>query len=164
MKMPIVSLNNMAMNESVAATCCFAATNINGHSYETVLSGGYLTDKIGNKITYGVDSSWLNFRGDYAIADEYPVTQMWINSTLGWQYGVQKEDGSFILLANLEKVPAGNMALYEPNLTNCDHKGEYCSYVRSIETTFTKMHIGSTVEHAAAEKWAADHAAIRFNS
>jgi phosphate:Na+ symporter len=58
----------MAMNESVAATCCFSATNINGNNYETVLHGGYLTDKIGNQITYGVDSSWTTIRGDYAAA------------------------------------------------------------------------------------------------
>ena len=163
MKMPIVSLNNMAMNESVAATCCFAATNINGHSYETVLSGGYLTDKIGNKITYGVDNSWLGLRGDYAAAVAgYELVQE-MNAAGQWVLGIQHSTG-FIPLSKLDWAANGNYALYELNLTNCDHKGEYCAYVADIATTFTKMHIGSTVEHAAAEKWAADHPAIRFNS
>ena len=162
MKMPIVSLNNMAMNESVAATCCFSATNINGHAYETVLNGGYVTDKIGNKITYSVDKSWLTIPGDYQEAvDGLKLTQGYINGA--WVLGAAG-DGTFTKLADCTWVAAGNQAFYEENLTNCDHAGEYCHYISTIEPTFTKVHVGATVEHAAAKDWAGTHAAIRFNS
>ena len=165
MKMPIVSLNNMAMNESVAATCCFAAVNVNGHNYETVLSGGYLTDKISGKPVYKttVNKSWLTIPGDYMAGTAgWTLTQELVNGA--WTLGAKDPDGKFYKLADCTPVAEGNYALYQPNLTNCDHNGDYCAYVANVDTIIVKTHVGSTVEHSASKNWAADHAAIRFNS
>ena len=164
MKMPIVSLNNMAMNESVAATCCFAATDINGHAYETVLSGGYLSDQIGNDITYKVGESWLTIRGDYAAAHAgYDLIYTYDDDDR-WLMGINHSTG-FVELGDLDAVADGNLALYQNNLTNCDHLGSYCSYVDSIDASITKVHVGSTVQHSAGgTKWASTHTAVRFNS
>jgi len=167
MKMPIVSLNNMAMNESVAATCCYAAVNVNGYNYENVLSGGTITTAVTNAVTYGVDKSWSYVRGDYAEATNGPLVEYL--GDLGYWTVVNKKD-TFVKLATLTPIGHGTYVDgtgFIADLRVCDHKGSYCTYVQnggSISPVFTKVHTGATVEHSASKNWAADHAAIRFNS
>jgi len=152
MKMPIVSLNNMAMNESVAATCCYSHAHINGHSYETVLNGGTIERRIVEDVDYiePFDKAWLTIPGDYQYGvDGYTLTQKY-NETKGvWEY----------VIFNGDPYNTSTLIKY------CDHKGEYCNYINNYVHTPIEAHVGSTVAHTAGGKnWAADHTAIRFNS
>jgi len=159
MKMPIVSLNNMAMNESVAATCCFKADKLNGYDYETVLYGGIVVNKPSTSMVYGniSDNGWLALDGDYAPAvGKCELIYQYIDTAAAWKYGyyhANKDENGFTALTP-------SMLL----LANCDHKGSYCNYVSECKTDIVRVHTGSTVEHAASKNWAADHPAIRFNS
>lgn len=158
MQNPVVSLNEMAMNESVAATCCFVAANINGHDYETVLNGGYLTDRVTNEIVYGVDTSWVAVLGDYSAASATnPLYSKYVNGE--WLLGAMVGE-EFVTLDKLAVVSTTN-----PDLTYCDHKGDYCHYVTAIDPVFSRVHVGSTVEHTSGgKKWSEVHNAIRFSS
>ena len=153
MNMPIVNVNQMSMNESVAATCCYQAVQVNGQHYENVLHGGHLTTKVGNELNYAVDKSWVAFVNDYeeALSGHQLVKAYDANNDV-WNYGYY--NGTlFVKLSDLTAY-----------LSGCDHQGDYCNYIDYIGTTFEKVHAGATVEHAAAKDWAATHTAVRFNS
>ena len=158
MKMPIVSLNAMAMNESVAATCCFKHEHINGHNYETVLSGGTIQMAIRESVKYvnGFDKSWLAIaKTDYAWATCDNELIYAINPKTGaWEYGIKDANGNF---APYTDSPVTQ--LY------CDHTGEECHYIDDYAHEAYYAHVGSTVEHTAGTKnWAGAHQAVRFNS
>ena len=163
MKMPIVSLTAMAMNESVAATCCYKATNINGNNYETVLSGGSVIVDVQNKYTYGCKAGWTTVAGDY---EEATIAPLVTNAAGELGYYV---DDKFTKLSSLTAI-GSTASIYDggfaADLTKCDHKGAYCTYVQNgtLEPIFVKTHVGATVEHAASKNWAAAHTAVRFNS
>ena len=152
MKMPIVSLNAMAMNESVAATCCYKQEQINGYFYETVLSGGSMTYVIDTNKNLKVDSTWLSLPGDY---DEAFTAGTKIVTVAGVDYCL---DGS-----DLKKISELTVRDY---WKYCDHTKSDCTYWFQASTpTATYSHVGSTVEHTAGGKtWAEPHQAVRFNS
>jgi len=163
MKMPIVSLNNMAMNESVAATCCYSHNHINGHYFDSVLNGGALETRIIETPVYvnSAVQSWLNVtEGDFKWAVEgFVLEQKFNNVTNSWETGLVDSEGKWIVFnaATWPRVGTNGLA-------HCDHKGEYCSYISDyIHTPYT-AHVGATVAHSASKNWADDHAAIRFNS
>ena len=160
MKMPIVSLNNMAMNESVAATCCYSHNHINGHYFDSVLNGGALEIRIAETPIYKdqLMRSWLSVTtGDYVEATQgLELTSEFNTVTGAWEYGTYVE-GTWTPLAKCTKVDNFNLGY-------CDHKGEYCSYIKDYKHEQYTAHVGATVAHSASKNWAADHAAIRFNS
>ena len=153
MKMPIVSLNNMAMNESVAATCCYRTDNINGAVVRCVLNGGWLDSKPSNNITYKVHKSWIGLQGDYQMAIDNPNREL-VKQGDKWGY-VNVQTGAFVALTANNDISGWEL---------CDHSVSSCQYFNAYEYSESVSHVDSTVAHVAAKDWTVAHPAIRFNS
>ncbi len=189
MKMPVVSLNQMAMNESVAATCCFKVDTINGSVYETVLSGGAINVVTENVIKYKdavctLPGCWLSIKGDFTPAlngDHLAIKKDLFGNSVYCSVDAGGAVTGILLAGDLTSAGyAGDTVSIQWTLDGgvqtynlitdhshryCDHQGLYCDYVEDITQQFVRKHVGSTVEHTAGGKnWAGAHTAMRFNS
>jgi len=182
MLMPIVSMNKMAMNESVATTCCYrhmtSATNV----YWEVLNGGW----IGNG--YVDELVWLANRRP---ASRYPKDITWTTLGLAWG-GWASQTAAFgsITEITITEVydPAGLVPRTTyvvsggaaPTLGNdmhnligsgiisisaaCSHDTVDCAY-REMEISYAEnRHFQSEKKHDTASDWTKAHEASAFNS
>ena len=158
MLMPIVSMNKMSMNESVAASCCWRYVLGVHEQYPEILHGG----KIGT--TYEVK---LKLKGDYAVSG---VKSGW----LALPYDVAVGDASRAIYydANLDDwfwQDGGKVYLKDnPNLLDivkspCPHNDGSCSYYEEVPTYSQDMHIGATSAHVT-DNWADPHKAVQYSS
>lgn len=181
---PVVSVNNMSMNESVAATCCFRRDVMNGNVYETVLSGGSLHDTIQNDFVYNeglTDKGWLKIQGDFQAALEgntlRKVTDIFGNTFYGYSYVNSGTDVNVFVVVSQNLISGGDIAVitladgttynYHMGLSQryCDHTTTACQYIDDVTQSIVRKHENATVEHAAGgANWAQPHNAIRFNS
>ena len=189
MNKPIVSVNNMSMNESVAATCCFRIDNVNGSVYETVLSGGSIELITKNVMQYkegfcDKSNCWLSIPGDFLPAlngDHLAIKKDIFGNKV---YCAVDAGGAILGVLQTSDLTSsayvGDLVLVTWNETDgqqtynlitdhshryCDHQGTYCDYVDGVTQQITRNHVGATVEHiAGGNNWAAAHTAMRFNS
>ena len=154
MLMPIVSMNKMSMNESVAASCCWRYVLGVHEQYPEILHGG----KIGT--TYEVvltleskykdmKSGWLALPYDVSVEDAR--RKIYYDASLDdwfWQ-------------ANRKVYLKEN--LFEIVKSPCPHNDGSCSYYEEVPTYSQDMHIGATSAHVT-DNWAEPHKAVQYSS
>ena len=158
MLMPIVSMNKMSMNESVAASCCWRYVLGVHEQYPEILHGGKIgtTYEVklqlkGDYATNGVASGWLS--QGYDVTPEIalhsisynPDTKQWYRASDGWS------------------VNATSVAPYVVK-SSCPHNDGSCSYYKEVPVYQQDMHIGATSAHANEKKWDEPHKAVQYSS
>ncbi len=161
MLMPIVSMNKMSMNESVAASCCWRYVLGVHEQYPEILHGG----KIGT--TYEVK---LTLKGDYVtngVASGWLSQGYDVSPALAWQSISYNPDTNqwYLRSDNNWIVNATNVAPYVvSNTQGCPHNDGSCSYYKEVPTYSQDMHIGATSAHGTEKKWAEPHKAEQYSS
>ena len=163
---PIVSMNQMAMNESIATTCCYKWNGNTITGSATVLHGG----KIDANVKYGyyypgtdapdaevfeVSNGWLNVPCYYVGVDYRDV--------LGSEYNLPyKSSGDWYTGTTPITSNQGNIVL-DTNWKFADPASYYVKYKKST----TLNHVGSTSAHykwTEGNNWLADHTAVQYSS
>ncbi|MDD7446402.1 MAG: hypothetical protein PUK79_08255 [Clostridiales bacterium] len=163
---PIVSMNQMAMNESIATTCCYKWNGNTITGSATVLHGG----KIDAHVKYGyyypgtdapdrekfvVSDGWLNVPCYYVGSDYASV----LSSEHNLPY---KSAGDWYTGLDAITTNQGNIVVN----TNWVFKDPASYYVKYKKST-TLNHIGATSAHykwTEGNNWLADHAAVQYSS
>ena len=155
MLMPIVSMNKMSMNESVAASCCWRYVLGVHEQYPEILHGG----KIGT--TYEVK---LQLKGDYAkngvkngwLSLAYDVTPNWAVEPIYYD----PDDNVWKLYADNTVVTKERVKVEK---SSCPHNDGSCSYYQEVPVYQQDMHIGATSAHVT-NKWDEPHKAVQYSS
>ena len=157
MLMPIVSMNKMSMNESVAASCCWRYVLGVHEQYPEILHGGKIGTtyevKLQLKEEYaGLKNGWLSLDYDVipgvaACAISYdPDNKVWRD-------------------ANDVAIDKATLASYKQVVKSyCTHDDGSCSYYNEVPTYSQDMHIGATSAHGNEKKWAEPHKAVQYSS
>ena len=187
-EMPVVVLNEMTMNESIAADCCYSV-KVDGYvTTKTVLSGG----EIGTYTTYPLLTDVINHFGTRAnlpnyhyklltyadsLGDQTAIlaggqidvdggvlsSSAWPSSSvniLAWTKDGAKVDGYFDMTGAWAAL-GSNQRIIESG-GRCDHWGE-CAFTKKTE--MGNAHIGSQVRHLfGGIDWASPHVAAQYNS
>ena len=161
---PIVSMNQMAMNESIATTCCYKWNGVSITGAATVLHGGDL------KVNY--EYTWY-----------YPETNNGVEVSSGWlNVGIVPKFA-------LKDIVTGNQ--YLPYLSGgewcCDGQeltefggikvtdqfedtwklADPTTYYKKVATDYSITHTGATSAHykwVGGNAWLADHEAVQYSS
>ena len=164
---PIVSMNQMAMNESIATTCCYkwngnkitgSATVLHGGKIEANVKYGYYypgTDAPGEE-TFKVSDGWLRVPC-YYIGSDY-ATVLSSEANLPYNSDGDWYSGSTPLTSN-----KGNIELHEDKWVFGNPASYYVQYKKST----TLNHVGSTSAHykwTEDKLWLADHPAEQYAS
>ena len=180
MLMPIVSMNKMAMNESVATTCCYRQVATPTATYWEVLNGGWIgsgyVEELVKKSPYGsMDSSWFDFKYDIVgdgVGDK--LKNNFVKYVSGATVGTDTSN------------PSGNWLVYGVDVTNpsgdtlsgflanmglrtdatCDHKTNVNCVYRETKIAFKdNQHFESKTKHdKGGSDWAKPHGAAQFSS
>ena len=169
---PIVSMTQMAMNESIATTCCYVWNGTSLLGSASLPHGGQL--KAGSKTTWYVwnddktsatelNSSWLNWKKGH-VKPAYA----------GHKYstGVAGDDIIYLhsINGNWDTLynPDGSLKTEFATAGFCDHKNpETCKYFSRTNFNGAFTHTGSTSAHytwTGGNSWLADHTAVQFSS
>ena len=189
MLMPIVSMNKMAMNESIAVTCCYRQVPTPTAVYWEVLNGGwigsgYVRERIMRDAFVGMSDSWFDLGQDLvakagetkdvaAFVKSYSLVYGATNVTAAAQYwlrgpsvggmtfpGVNPANPFLSLKTAVETVTGGNVTVGG----NCDHDNGNCTYRTFVYPYKTNQHFESKAAHADIKKWADAHTAVQFSS
>ena len=169
---PIVSMNQMAMNESIATTCCYVWNGNSILGSASLPHGGTLVgNKSGTKYYVNgteMDSSWMNWTAGHVTPTyaRYKVTTgvdgKWIvidHSRSGYWENLYNDDGSLKTVIATAKVC---------NHSDTDRANGYCPYVKvSGSYTGKFTHTGATSAHynlTGGNSWLVDHDAVQFSS
>ena len=163
---PIVSMNQMAMNESIATTCCYkwngntitgSATVLHGGKIDAYKTYGYYypgTDAP-NEDVFEVSNGWLNVPCYYVGADFASV--LGSEANLPYKSAGDWYTGTTAITSN-----QGNIVL-DTNWKFADPASYYVKYTKST----TLKHVGSTSAHyqwTEGNNWLADHTAVQYSS
>ena len=157
MLMPIVSMNKMSMNESVAASCCWRYVLGVHEQYPEILHGGKIGTTYEVKLTLaeeyaGLKSGWLALPYDVGVGA----------ARLDISYNPGRDDWFWL---------EGEKEIYlkdHPNKFNivkspCPHNDGSCSYYQEVPVYQQDMHIGATSAHVT-DNWAEPHKAVQYSS
>ncbi len=184
MLMPIVSMNKMAMNESVAATCCYRQVPSPTNVYWEVLNGGWIGNGFKNYRTLKHVSMtpWLALGFDLnplaainAVGDANPlpgVAKFTINDVTGWwttdttgATAVQPLD-EWLSWLPVPNGGQGNGTFVRGSA--CDHKAtgsNICNYYNQTSSYANNQHFEAKAKHTTGgDDWAFPHDAKQFNS
>ena len=162
---PVVSLCQMAMNESIATTCCYRWNGVSVTGSSSVLHGGKLSNKANTKYFFPgggeIPGLWLNksvkIRPVSAEAANGVSSISEVNGAwYVWRNGVEIQVTEEIT----GKLIPGNGYFNTGNIL-----GNKNRYTR--ETTYTVWHIGATTPHykyTSGNNWLPDHAAVQYSS
>ena len=158
MLMPIVSMNKMSMNESVAASCCWRYVLGVHEQYPEILHGG----KIGT--TYEVK---LQLKGDYIAKG---VASGWLSQGYDVEPSLAKHSISYNPDDKVWYRPSDSWIVNATNVapfvvkSSCPHNDGSCSYYEEVPTYSQDMHIGATSAHGTEKKWDEPHKAVQYSS
>lgn len=181
MMMPIVSMNKMAMNESVATTCCYRQVPTPTAVYWEVLNGGWIGSGYKDTLQWrdGYEhledinmSAWLNLGYDLK-GDAADVVDFMTNNTLVygavnataepkyWINSVSQLMPNMSLGTQIANVSGGKTLLGDV----CDHDGTNCNY-RVLAAVYSEnQHFESTSKHDTGKaNWQNPHDATQFSS
>lgn len=161
---PIVKLNKMAMNESIATTCCYAWNGMSLLGSAQILHGGRLDAEVFYKYFYPetnftveVKDAWLNVGvlPSYQFRDKVTdVVDLPYRSGGEWYVGREP----LTQFGGLELVPEAKEAWVLANPVN---------YFKKVESHTDIKHVGATEPHNkwnANATWLADHLAVQYSS
>ena len=157
MLMPIVSMNKMSMNESVAASCCWRYVLGVHEQYPEILHGGKIGTTYEVKLTLKNKYQKMN-NGWLALPYDVDVD----NASRAIYYDAKKDDwfwqeGGKVYLKD---DPEGLKIVKSP----CPHNDGSCSYYKEVPTYSQDMHIGATSAHANLKAWDEPHKAVQYSS
>lgn len=180
MMMPIVSMNKMAMNESIAVTCCYREVATPTAVYWEVMNGGW------------IGSGYVNTTGWYDNFEAAVSGKVWqkyewdINGAGGNDLnalinGVRPEYGDYTTFGGEAKtgwfVPdsvngVGSMDAANATAANegwtrgksCTHVDGTCNYRYDENAYAQNQHWNATTAHGGITAWSAPHGAARYNS
>jgi len=156
---PIVSMNKMAMNESVATSCCFAeiVTSNNKVVYD-VLYGGYLGSDLRQEHVWNsaINKSWKLL----------PYDVVGLNGASTISVTTDSDGKNVYIVDNNLKIGDWISATSGASQgKNCPHEDGYCSYITSDYILVDDQHIDSTGAHfSGGDSWAKPHKAKKHNS
>ena len=136
---PVVNMNKMAMNESIATTCCFVW---NGTSYAgsaTMPHGGTLVAKYNTayylKTNRGLEISkgWINWKGGHITTTDLMASAPYESAGKWYCNGV-------------ELTSANSASLTGLTFNWCDHNNAGCAYEK-VSTLSSMTHVGATSAH-----------------
>ncbi len=172
---PIVSMNQMAMNESIATTCCYTWNgNVTGSA--SVLHGGKLDVSYSYRYFYPE-----TYTGDKNfVGAEYEVSRGWLNTNLpvvpNWEYrGFVVSAGALPYQSGAEWYDGyGDKPITKDNgLALSDYGKEHWLY-KNPATFYNKVMSGTSITHTGAtsahykwtsgNNWLADHDAVQYSS
>ena len=178
MLMPIVSMNKMAMNESVATTCCYRQVATPTATYWEVLNGGwigsgYVESWAENTKYAGMNASWRNSKYDVNLASTADLTSYRVayltaddatgaatNNSKGWYvYSVANPAEGAVTL-NEWLLNRGNLITSKI----CEHNNTDCIYGKATIELKTNQHFESKSAHDTTSNWKNPHAAKQFSS
>lgn len=166
MLMPIVSMNKMAMNESVATSCCYREEiTANSITLQYVLHGGQIQP------AYLDQSGFIN--------DAVTSWTMLSYDILGWSSLSTLADNKLKMTYNddgdkIWRVGANDLTLSEfktqnnlYNGYNCSHDDAGCAYWSYEIVQIPNAHVGSTSKHTVINgdySWDKPHPSVQFSS
>jgi hypothetical protein len=156
-------MNKMAMNESVAATCCYRFETVNFAAIQQILHGGYITDimvtEIDLKPGIAISDAWKAY-------GKYPA---WPDAA-GYLKNYTPVKGDFDAnpaTADSWMLKKGDTVIGVPNdfvdydLTN----PATCPYVWEVTEWKLNQHVGSTTAHSTDDgAFAKAHKATQYAS
>ena len=154
MLMPIVSMNKMSMNESVAASCCWRYVLGVHEQYPEILHGGKIGTTYEVKLTLKnkykkMKNGWLSL--DYDVAANWAIEPIYYDPDNNlWKFS-----------SNDTVVQKESVSVVKPS---CTHDDGSCSYYEEVPTYSQDMHIGATSAHANEKKWDEPHKAVQYSS
>ena len=169
---PIVSMNQMAMNESIATTCCYVWNGTSLLGSASLPHGGQL--KAGSSTTWYVwngdktnatemNSSWLSWQGGH-VNPAYAGLKLSTGVKGDWIVYSHSNDGNWDTLYDAN----GNLKTNIATAGFCDHKNpETCKYFSRTNFSGKFTHTGATSAHydmTSGNKWLADHTAVQYSS
>ena len=187
MLMPIVSMNKMAMNESVAATCCFQEVASPTNVYWEVLNGGWIGSgfvetknwKQPNPTIlkdwakcYGSDVTMKPSTGNTYVIPYLSVSccddKIWVAVGGTGNYW----NGTYTTGAAGENpAKAGEFNLYTMVANDdirigdrCAHNSTDCKYLDFEIQHLSNRHWEAVRAHGGISDWAKPHEAVRFHS
>lgn len=185
MLMPIVSMNKMAMNESVAATCCYHEKASPTNVYWEVLNGGWIGSgyvELKNYDKFNADDNgWLKYTHD--IKDTWasgtlPVLSKTLAGT--WVVNMNQNYISSLVPVDLiwDSKAGADDAWYSLSdwLTykgtgmrdaTCSHNDSTCYYFLSDIQHKSNQHFQATTKHSvptSGQSWNLPHDVGQFNS
>ncbi|MCL1965402.1 MAG: hypothetical protein FWF69_10175 [Firmicutes bacterium] len=166
MLMPIVSMNKMAMNESVAATCCFKESASPTNVYWTTLNGGWIgqgyVETLDWKVSKRLLNGWTALGYDVKVPnDRYDLVTfpaLWKNEATGtWM--VDYTGGAIdldVFFVSQDTIKRGD---------SCKHDSTNCKYRVWDIVWKQNYHFDSTTKHTnGVDDWTVPHEAKQFNS
>ena len=158
MLMPIVSMNKMSMNESVAASCCWRYVLGVHEQYPEILHGGKIGTTYEVKLTLaeeyaGLKSGWLALPYDVDV----------VAAGREIYYNPEKNDW-FWKNGNEDRYVKEILSPDRIVKSSCPHNDGSCSYYEEVPTYSQDMHIGATSAHANKKNWAEPHKAEQYSS
>ena len=167
---PIVSMNQMAMNESIATTCCYVW---NG----TSLLGSASLPHGGQLVAQSKSTSYVQIKDT-----RYPLNNTWWGYTGGH---VVESTAASCVITNSTDATDGVLGFHDHTGSNgfttmkqaiadkrvkegfCDHKNpETCPYFK-VSTFNGFNHVGATSAHytyTGGHSWLQDHTAVQYSS
>ena len=160
MLMPIVSMNKMSMNESVAASCCWRYILGVHEQYPEILHGG----KIGTtyEVVLTLESKYKDLKSGW-LAIPFDVTADCAMKPIN--YHPDEEGGVWKYASSGKVVKKSDLAAAEKLArSSCDHSDAGCEYYFDVPTYSQDMHIGATSAHANLKAWDEPHKAVQYSS
>ena len=158
MLMPIVSMNKMAMNESVATSCCWRNVTTAHKEYPEILHGGYVgtayVEKYVTKTAYaGMSKTLFNLPYDYKGNG---LTEPYISAPI--YYDPDTTPGIWRYVGDEAPVHTEHFG------KACKHEDGYCEYLELSREYRTNQHMDSTSKHGNITKWAEPHTSMQYSS
>ena len=173
---PIVSMNQMAMNESIATTCCYTWNgNVTGSA--SVLHGGKLDVSYSYRYfypeTYTGDKDFVGAECEVSsgwLSNSLPVVPNWDNRRLVTGATLPyKSDGEWY-----DYFGDKPEAITKDNGFTLTDYGKKHWLLKNPATFYNKVTAGTNITHTGAtsahykwtsgNNWLADHAAVQYSS
>ena len=163
---PIVSMNQMAMNESIATTCCYKWNGVSITGSATVLHGGNLN------ASYTYDYYYPD--NTQKITNSTPVSNAWFNVPLAPTYAYKDlvKDGYSVPYKSAGEWYVDNTPITQYAGTDIIDTTAWKwvnpdTFYTAYKTGVSLEHVGSTSAHYKYQygnEWLADHAAVQYSS
>ena len=168
---PIVSMNQMAMNESIATTCCYVWNGTSLLGSACLPHGGSLVAKSSTTsyVQLGdtrvkLNGTWYGYTGGH-VAKAGVAADVVTTSTAG-VVGYHDNTNSSLFKSMTQAIADGDV-IAAPN-DFCDHKNNpTCPYFKETKFAGAFTHTGATSGHytwTGGNSWLADHTAVQYSS
>lgn len=167
MQMPILAVHAMAMNESVAATCCYRQVVSSSNYYTEVLSGGVIESGPQNMAIWkeGVPQewAWLDFDVDFsAYTGNTPVP--YYNNLLKKWWVLYFNQSTIVYASPIEELLNDPAIPISVKNQGCTHSDKTCLYI-TYKQENGSLHVGATQAHEkGGAGFAQTHTAMQFSS